>query len=145
MAEFVRSRRFEINTATPSVCLGSSGRKDGKHLRLTDKANCRTVVKVLQAKYRSLLQRDLNSRLFKRSGKTAFKPVVSLPTKTQCCGKNIKMDNRPSFPLVYTMRGTYVGAMFHGQCEKCKVKYYPSYKMSKEGLVKRNPVSPSNR
>ena len=43
------------------------------------------------------------------------------------------MDSRPSFPLVYTMRGTYVGAQSHGQCEKCKVKYFPSYKISKEG------------
>lgn len=101
VAEFVRSQTREINTATPSVCLGGSDRKDGKHLHLTDKTNCRTVFKVLQAKYPSLLQWDLNSRLFKKSGRSAFKPVILLPTKMQCCGKNIKMDNRPSFPLVY--------------------------------------------
>lgn len=26
------------------------------------------------------------------------------------------------------MQGTYVGALFHGQCEKCKIKYFPNYK-----------------
>ena len=133
VAEFVRSQTREINTATPSVCLGGSDRKDGKHLHLTEKTNCRTVFKVLHAKYLSLLQRDMNSRLFKKSGRSSFKPVILLPTKMQCCGKNIKMDNRPSFPEVYTMRGTYVGALFHGQCEKCKMKFFPSYKISKEG------------
>ena len=117
VVEFVRSQHRDLNTATPSVCLGGSDRKDGKHLHLTDKTNCRRVFKVLKEKYPSLLQRDLNSRLFKQSGRTAFKPFILLPAKTQCCGKNIKMDNRPSFPLVYTMRGTYVGALFHGQCD----------------------------
>ena len=131
--EFVRSQPRELNTATPSVCLGGSDQKNGKHLHLTDQTKCRTVFKVLQAKYPSLLQWDLNSRLFKNSDRSAFKPVILLPARTQCCGKNIKMDNRPSFPLVHTMQGTYVGALFHGQCEKCKVKYFPSYDITNEG------------
>ena len=88
------------------------------------------MFKLVQTKYPSLLQQDLYSRLFKKSGKSALKPIVLLPTKTHCYGKNIKMDNRPSFPLVYTMQGTYVGALFHGQCETCKVKYFPNYKIT---------------
>ena len=32
------------------------------------------------------------------------------------------------------MRSTSVGALFHGQCEECKVKHSPSYKSSKEGF-----------
>ena len=133
VAELVRSQPKELNTVTPSVCLGGSIEKNGEHLHLTDKTNCTTVFKVLQTKFPSLLKRDLNSRLFKHSGRSAFKPVILLPAKTHCCGKNIKMDNRPSFPLVYTMQGTYVGALFHGQCDKCKVKYFPNYKITNEG------------
>ena len=40
------------------------------------------------------------------------------------------MDNRPSFPLVYTTKGTYVAALFHGECLQCKTKWYPSYKIT---------------
>ena len=126
VADFARSQRRDLNMAILSVHLGGSDRKDRKHLHLTDKTNCRRVFKVLKEKYPSLLQRDLNSRLFKQSGRSAFKPVILLAAKMQCCGRNIKMDNRPSFPLVYTKRGTYVGALFHGQCKKCKMKYFPS-------------------
>ena len=43
------------------------------------------------------------------------------------------MGNRPSFPLVYTMNGTYVGALFHGQCDKCNTKYFPNYKIQSAG------------
>ena len=108
VAELVRCQPRELNTVTPSVCLGGSIEKNGKHLHLTNKTNCRTVFKVLQTKFPSLLQRDLNSRLFKHSGRSAFKPVILLPAKTHCCAKNIKMDNRSSFPLVYIMQGTCV-------------------------------------
>ena len=135
VAEFVRSQPREGNAPSPTVCLSSSKHgKTEKRLPLTEKTNCRTAFKLVQAKYPSLFQRDLNSRLFKNSGKSAFKPIMLLPFKTQCCGKNIKMDNRPSFPLVYTMNGTYVGALFHGQCDKCHTKYFPNYKI--QSLVK---------
>ena len=43
------------------------------------------------------------------------------------------MDNRSSFPLVYTMNGTYVGALFHGQCDKCNTKYFTNYKIQSAG------------
>ena len=134
VAEFVRSQPREGNAPSPTVCLSSSKHgKTEKRLPLTEKTNCRTAFKLVQAKYPSLFQRDLNSRLFKNSGKSAFKPIMLLPFKTQCCGKNIKMDNRPSFPLVYTMNGTYVGALFHGQCDKCHTKYFPNYKIQSAG------------
>ena len=32
------------------------------------------------------------------------------------------MDSRPSFPLLYAVNGTYVGALFHGQCYSCKTQ-----------------------
>ena len=103
VADFARSQRRDLNMAILSVHLGGSDRKDRKHLHLTDKTNCRRVFKVLKEKYPSLLQQDFNSHLFKQSGRSVFKPVILLPAKTYCCDKNIKIDNRPSFPLVYTM------------------------------------------
>lgn len=130
VAEFVRGQPKEENASLMKVCLNDGERKNPKHLPLTEKTNCRTVFKVVHTKYPLLLKRDLYSRLFKKSGKSAFKPVILLPTKTQCCGKKIKIDSRPSFPLVYTMQGTYVGALFHGQCENCKMRYFPNYKMT---------------
>lgn len=130
MAEFVHGQPKEENARTMTVCLIDSERKNAKHLPLMEKTNCRTVFKVVHTKYPLLLKRDLYSRLFKKSGKSAFKPIILLPTKTQCCGKKVKMDSRPSFPLVYMMQGTYVGALFHGQCENCKIRYFPNYKMT---------------
>lgn len=85
---------------------------------------------MVHTKYPLLLKCDLYSRLFKKSGKSAFKPIILLPTKLQCCEKKIKMDSRPSFPVVYTMQGTYVGALFHGQCENCKIRYFPNDKIT---------------
>lgn len=112
VAEFVRGQPKEENARTMTVCLDDSERKNAKHLHLTEKTNCRTAFKVVHTKYPLLLKRDLYSRLFKKSGKSAFKPIILLPTKTQCCGKKIKMDSRPSFPLVYTMQGTYLGRCY---------------------------------
>lgn len=31
------------------------------------------------------------------------------------------------------MQGTYVGALFDGQCDKCKVKYFSNYKIGNKG------------
>lgn len=42
------------------------------------------------------------------------------------------MDNRPSFPLVYTTKGTYVAPLVHGQCAKCKTTWYSSYKITSD-------------
>ena len=38
------------------------------------------------------------------------------------------MRNRPSFPLVYTTQGTFVAALFNGECHKgCSKKFHYSY------------------
>ena len=38
------------------------------------------------------------------------------------------MRNRPSFPLVYTTRGTFIGALFNGECRKgCSKKFHYSF------------------
>ena len=37
------------------------------------------------------------------------------------------LQNRPSFPIVYTTSGTYIAASYSGQCKTCNTAYQPSY------------------
>ena len=97
-----------------------------KILDLQNVEGCRSVNKLLRKSYPSVFRNDLKSKLFRRSGKSAFKPIILLPTVGKCCSKTIKMDHRPSFVVVYTMTGTYVGAQFHGRCYSCGTVFYPS-------------------
>lgn len=139
VCEFVRSSRTsescDGSVSTPVVRIGKNAEsaKKAKVLPLNDRSNCKILHTLLSKSYPSLLRRDDVKILFKDSGKTSFKPIILLPTQTKCCGKNIKMDNRPSFPIVYSMSGTYVGALFHGECRDCKTKYFPNYKITNEG------------
>ena len=41
--------------------------------------------------------------------------------------------NRPSHPVVYTTKGTFIAACFSGRCTKCQVSYHHSYYETKEG------------
>ena len=61
----------------------------------------------------------------------SLKPLVLMPSVLECCSTRIRVDPRPSFPLVYTLNGTMVAAMFHGQCKKCDNRFYHSYKETK--------------
>ena len=56
VAEFVGSQPKELNTAVPSVCLGGSVVKNGKHLHLTDKTNCRFEFSAVQTQREKCLQ-----------------------------------------------------------------------------------------
>ena len=60
---------------------------------------------------------------------TPFKPVLLIPCKTEYCVFKTKVDNWPYFPLVCTAKGTYVAALFHGQCARYKTIWFPSYKI----------------
>ena len=70
---------------------------------------------------------------FSQKGKNAMKAIILLPYATCCCKKNIRINSRRSYPVVYTMSGSYIGALFHGKCLSCKTKYYPSYKVLNNG------------
>ncbi len=60
--------------------------------------------------------------------KTAVKRIILLPHVKECCGKAIVIRNRPSFPLVYTTNGTFVGALFTGECRGgCSSKFSHSF------------------
>lgn len=123
-----------MENASPKVCLDQSLRA-AQNLTVYDlknRDNCKLVYRLISNKYPSLLHVNIAEKLFKRSGKTSFKPVVLIPCKTEYCGSKIKVDNRPSFPLVYTTKGTYVAPLVHGQCAKCKTTWYSSYKITSD-------------
>ena len=58
----------------------------------------------------------------------ALKPVVLVPFVEMCCGERLRIFSRPAFPTVYTLKGTLIAALFHGQCKICRTTYYYSYK-----------------
>ena len=59
--------------------------------------------------------------------KTGLKHLVLLPPVKECCDSPTTIRNRPSFPLVYTMQGTLVAAMYTAECKHCSRKYHLSY------------------
>ena len=113
LSKLIRSHNVE--SASPKVCLDQSLRAAHNITvyDLKNRENCKLVYRLISNKYPSLLQVNIAETLFKRSDKTAFKPVVLISCKTECCGSKIKVDNRPLFPLIYTTKGTYVAALFH--------------------------------
>ena len=131
VAEFVKGKTMNNSDGdVPTVCLGKRGGESykGKCVDLKKKDDCRMLSRFLAKNYPFLVSKEFNVSQLNVGGKTANKAVILLPPVLTCCGKRIKMDGRPSFPCVYTMNGTYVGAQFHGQCCNCKSIFYPSYK-----------------
>ena len=67
----------------------------------------------------------MSNNCHKRDG---LKHIILLPTAKICCGVNIIIRNRPSFPLVYTTNGTVIAALFSGEYRKaCGKKFSYSY------------------
>ena len=64
----------------------------------------------------------------------ALKPIILAPPVEKCGGSRLRMemDSRPCFPLVYTLKGTYIAALFHGVCRICKMRFYYGYREMKE-------------
>ena len=56
---------------------------------------------------------------------SALKQLILLPPDKECCATIVR--NRPSFPLVYTTRGTLVAAAFSAERRHCTKKYHLSY------------------
>lgn len=114
---------------SPCVSLGSGQHGMSKEFKLNSKVNCQKAYKIIRDQYPDLLNPiNFCKTLYMDPEKNAFKPVLLLPHDTTCCGKNIVVDGRCSFPLIYTLRGTFVGALFHGRCRECSTVYHYSYK-----------------
>lgn len=145
VSEFVRGEGIDISKEFPTIFLGKGGNSNGNLLNLKRSEDCRTINKLIKKEYDMLFRLDLNAILYHASGKSALKPIILVPHVLNCCQKRIKMDNRPSFPLVYTMSGTYVAAVFHGQCGKCQAKFYPNYKVVEGKRIYQDPRDESMR
>ena len=69
----------------------------------------------------------LQSRMGSYPDKSGLKHILLLPSVKECCFKPVIIRNRPSFPLVYTMQGTFVAAMYSAECKHCTRKFHISY------------------
>ena len=69
----------------------------------------------------------LQAKMGMYSDKTGLKHLVLLSPVKECCKSPTTIRNRPSFPLVYTMQGTLVAAMYTAECKHCSRKYHLSY------------------
>ena len=142
VAEFIRSQPIISGTATLKVPLsGYESTSKQKHYSLKDGKNCKTVHKLLEERYPHILQNIDSNCLFKNNEKTPFKPIIFLPYQTSCCDKAIKIHPRCSYPIVYTLAGTLVGALYHGECYTCSTRYYPNYRTIEDG--KRYYIDPN--
>jgi hypothetical protein len=115
---------------SPHVILNDS---DTTCVRSFDQSpyDCKQVVKILYSKYKGLFdfsESAILNMLHTYTEKSALKSIILLPHAKECCGKPIVIRNRPMFPLVYTLQGTSVAAMFSGECRNgCSNKFYYSY------------------
>lgn len=104
---------------------------------------CKEVAKLLYAKYKGIFEFSeafMANILHSYVEKTALRHIILLPHETICCGESIVIRNRPSFPIVYTSNGTFVAALFHGECRKsCSKKFSYSYWQSESQLYYYNP------
>ena len=56
--------------------------------------------------------------------KTGLKHLILLLPVKECCDSPTTIRNRSCFPLVYTMQGTLVAAMYTAECKHCSRKYH---------------------
>ena len=104
---------------------------DGKRLFNHTAEDCKHVTQILSERYPGTLgfsDEKLRAVLSTYPERIALKHIILTPQIEECCGEPIIMCNRPSFPLVYTTQGTFVAALFNGECRKgCSKKFHYSY------------------
>ena len=95
---------------------------------------CRNAWSIIQNNHSNVIT-DYNEILESRQSSHGIQTVILLPPSKACveCGCPIRMRNRPSLPVVYTETGPYLGAMYNGQCETCRITYWYSYMEKSEG------------
>lgn len=104
---------------------------------------CKEAVRIICSKYKQLFDDSLTliqDTLISYVDKTALKRIILLPPVKECCAEPILIRNRPSFPLVFTTQGTFVAALFSGECRRgCSKKFSHSYYHQGEKLHYFNP------
>lgn len=119
----------------PRVFLGGEGNNKSVGRFSGSSKECKDVYEVLQnveGLHIDDIMKCLETAICQASN-IALKPIILVPSVEKCCGYHIKIDPRPSFPLVYTQEGTLVAALFHGICRVCKMRFYYGYKEKEEG------------
>jgi hypothetical protein len=116
----------------PTMTLFEDDSVSDSHIVQFDQSStsCKDVAKLLLTKYQGILnfsEGNLTCILDSYVERVALKHIILLPQDKVCCGDTIIIRNRPSFPLVYTTNGTYVAALFSGECRRCTKKFHYSY------------------
>ena len=90
----------------------------------------KNVYEIIRDQYPSMLDisdEKVMHQLGSYSDTSALKHLILIPPIKTCCGVATLIRNRPSFPLVYTTRGTFVASAFIAECRHCTKKYHLSY------------------
>ena len=142
ISKIVSSAASSSENNSPKLLLNE---KHGVKSKSFDKtpSGCKEVVSLLHSKYSETLDSSedaIQHTILSSTNKSALKPIVLLPPVKRCCDEPILIRNRPSFPLVYTTKGTYIAALFSGECVKgCGKKFSHSYYHDNGKLYYFNP------
>lgn len=129
-------KRWNLITTLVSDCTEG---KDSPEVTLLDKGKNRysqsaddfkRVYEIIGSSFPCMLEAaedKLLHQLGTYSDTSALKQLILMPSVKECCGAPTVIRNRPSFPLVYTTKGTFVAAAFSAECRHCSKKYHISY------------------
>ena len=115
-------KRWSLISTLVSDCTEDEDRLP--EVQLTDKGrnkfsqspeDFKNVYEIISDQYPSMLDisdEKIMHQLGSYSDTSALKQLILIPPIKMCCGAATLIRNRPSFPLVYTTRGTFVAAAF---------------------------------
>ena len=134
VSKLVNDYMIDDDQTSPAVAIGVHMDMDGKQSvrsfnRTAD--DCKQATQILSQQYPGTLgfsEEKLKDVLSTYPEKIALKHIILTPQIGECCGEPIVIRSRPSFPLVYTTQGTFIAALFNGECRKgCSRKFHYSF------------------
>lgn len=121
----------------PTVTVGS-----GTKLKIFDSTytDCRLLFNLLEKEHPELLvdPRDVWREFVLSNGeRNGHKPIYLMGETSTCmkCGRDVHLQPRASFPVVYTVRGATIAAAFHSHCQPCQLAHHYSYTVSGDGQI----------
>ncbi len=129
VSEESEQRIMECFTIECSHSLGNSKGKKKKRQFSGTPNDCKDLEHIITCNHSHVLEciKQQYRPLYSTPDRTSpLKPLVLTPPVQSCCSLAVRLTYRSSFPIVYTTRGTYIAASYHGNCTKCPV-YYPSH------------------
>lgn len=126
------SHSHSADEPSPVVLLGDNETKSVAFS--STREQCKSTALLLSVKYPGTMELNeakLECQLDHFADKDSLKHIILLPPVTVCCKEPLIIRNRPSYPLVYTTKGTFVAACFSGECRNpsCNKKYHHSYEV----------------